>query len=315
MSSCLKKGRERTFGKILAVTTSLLIALTILSSWLACDGVRLVANVEDDSVLYDVFFAIIAGMCVISAATFAYCCYVLKKLNDDVAEARRETDDIARSIMHSLGSPLSLVKTDLEFLMMGEGEMKTVCKDCVSVVDSLIKLVSIRTEIQRMNHRSHIAPAKHFDFTSTICQQAPRYVTSAKSRNLRIDFTLPQEPIEMAGHEGKLVMILDNLIGNAIKYNKPGGSISVSVSTKHDGRRRILEISVEDTGIGMTEEELAKMYNEFYRGKRASVEDGFGEGLALVKAVVLFYDGDILCSSAPDNGTKFTVRLPYYSQK
>lgn len=106
----------------------------------------------------------------------------------------------------------------------------------------------------------------------------------------------------------RIAQLLDNLISNAIKYTLRGGSVSVRAARTEGG----VELTVADTGIGMTEREAASVFDRFYRTD--SVRDahipGIGLGLAIVKAIVEAHHGRIECISQPGVGTTFTVFLP-----
>jgi signal transduction histidine kinase len=99
-----------------------------------------------------------------------------------------------------------------------------------------------------------------------------------------------------------------NLISNAIKYTPPGGRIDVSLRTSGPE----LITTVEDTGIGIAEEDLPHIFAEFFRTGRAKAtgEIGTGLGLSIVKHLVDAYQGGIQVQSKPGRGTRFTVRLP-----
>ena len=102
-------------------------------------------------------------------------------------------------------------------------------------------------------------------------------------------------------------LVLNNLISNAVKYNKDGGSIDVRISKEND----LFTITVEDTGIGLTEEESAKLFQEFVRIKNQKTRDiqGSGLGLTLLKKIATLYHGDVDLQSQPDIGTTVTVTL------
>ena len=102
--------------------------------------------------------------------------------------------------------------------------------------------------------------------------------------------------------------VFNNLIVNAIKYNKEQGSIRISGG--YD--RPMVWIGVEDTGIGMDEEECARCFEEFYRAKNTKTRNtiGTGLGLSIVDRIVRRYAGRIEIASTPGKGTRFTVYLP-----
>jgi signal transduction histidine kinase len=104
---------------------------------------------------------------------------------------------------------------------------------------------------------------------------------------------------------------LANLILNALKYTPRGGKVNVSVTTyfKNDDRG-IVEISIKDTGIGILQEDIKRIFEPFYRGKNVGTEKGMGLGLSLVKEVVDLHGGRILAESEPQKGSTFSILLP-----
>jgi two-component system sensor histidine kinase/response regulator len=106
---------------------------------------------------------------------------------------------------------------------------------------------------------------------------------------------------------GEIEMILNNLISNAVKYNRDGGRVDVRLSDE-DG---IARLTVRDNGIGMTREETELLFREFVRIKNEKTRSilGSGLGLAIVKKLALMYGGDVAVESEPDRGSAFTVVL------
>jgi signal transduction histidine kinase len=105
----------------------------------------------------------------------------------------------------------------------------------------------------------------------------------------------------------EIEIILNNLLSNAVKYNRDNGRVDMAI--KHDSEKLIIKVS--DTGIGMTEEESAKLFNDFVRIKNIKTHKilGSGLGLSVVKKLALLYNGSVSVESQPDVGSTFTVEL------
>jgi len=121
------------------------------------------------------------------------------------------------------------------------------------------------------------------------------------------------EPVYIKADSSEMSMIFNNLISNAVKYNKDGGKVDVWVSKLEN----LVDIKVSDSGIGMEEDDVAKLFNEFVRIKNSKTKNinGSGLGLSILKKITDLYDGDIYVTSAPDVGTTFEVKLQDYSGK
>jgi len=117
-----------------------------------------------------------------------------------------------------------------------------------------------------------------------------------------------QGPMVIQGDAEEMEIIFNNLISNAIKYNRDGGSVDFTLEP-HEG---CMQIKVVDTGIGMSNEEIEKIFDDFVRIKNDKTKNitGSGLGLSIVKKLIDNYNGKIEVSSIPDQGTTFNVRLP-----
>jgi signal transduction histidine kinase len=100
--------------------------------------------------------------------------------------------------------------------------------------------------------------------------------------------------------------VVANLLDNAIKYTRPGGR--VMISTRLEGQQAVM--SFQDTGIGISAEEIPEIWSRLYRGDKSRSQPGLGLGLSLVKAIVGAHGGQVEVHSQPGAGSVFTVRLP-----
>lgn len=112
-------------------------------------------------------------------------------------------------------------------------------------------------------------------------------------REKNISLTIKGQNLEVLGNRGHLKILLGNLIGNAIKYNKENGKIFVSLGTN--------TLSIEDTGIGIPKKEQKKIWSRFYRVKEhRNLEEGFGLGLAMVQKICEMYHYTYHLESSPN---------------
>jgi signal transduction histidine kinase len=113
--------------------------------------------------------------------------------------------------------------------------------------------------------------------------------------------------VSLTADASEIEMLLNNLISNAVKYNRDGGSVDVTITR----RASQATIAVADTGIGIASEEVTRIFDEFARIKNEQTNHipGSGLGLSIVKKLVQLYDGDVKVESRPQAGTTFTVVL------
>lgn len=133
----------------------------------------------------------------------------------------------------------------------------------------------------------------------------------AMEKNIEIVFEMPKKEIFIEGDEQHLEQVWTNIISNAIKYTNEGGLITITMKKNS----KDIEISIEDTGIGMSKEVVSHIFERFYREDKARNVEGNGLGLAIVKSIVDLHHGKIDILSQVDVGTNFIVRLPIEKQK
>ncbi|MNJ65836.1 Alkaline phosphatase synthesis sensor protein PhoR [compost metagenome] len=120
-----------------------------------------------------------------------------------------------------------------------------------------------------------------------------------------IELYFKMTPVQYNGDESLLDTVWDNLFTNALKYNKPNGSIQINLVEGKD-----VTIEFVDTGIGIKEEEIPHLFERFYRVDTSRTKEGTGLGLAIVKEIVELHDGNIIITSTLGEGTCVSITLP-----
>lgn len=142
-----------------------------------------------------------------------------------------------------------------------------------------------------------------------MCERADLALSTIKPLTIQrnISVTLEGQDVFYDADPMDMDILFNNLLSNAVKYNRDGGSVSLSVSRK--GQQ--VEILVKDSGIGMSEEEVSRLFKEFVRIKNSRTRGitGSGLGLSIVSKIAELYGGHIHVSSKPDQGSEFRVLL------
>jgi signal transduction histidine kinase len=128
---------------------------------------------------------------------------------------------------------------------------------------------------------------------------------------LRLDF--PNSPVPVNADPDALSVVMSNLIGNAFKYTPDGGTVTIRITTEPSAARA--RVSVEDTGIGISEADLAKITSGFYRtegGRQAA--RGFGVGLKVTRELLESQHSKLEIDSAPGRGSTFSFQLPLWME-
>lgn len=220
-----------------------------------------------------------------------------------VEQARQSKDEFISNVTHEMNTPLTSIHGYAELLQGGgldEQQKKTAYKTILSQSERLTNLIACIINYSEID--SDDLPPYEVDFSAlareTLCALKPE----ADKRNITVTEHIDDNVIVMSRHE-RLSEIFGNLVRNAIKYNKEDGNITVTLN------RRLL--SVEDTGIGISEENMGKVFSRFFTVDKShnGKNGGFGLGLAVAKKICQKSGWKISVESALGEGSKFTVEF------
>ncbi len=197
----------------------------------------------------------------------------------------------------------------MELLKKGGQDEKTV-HEFYDIIDSeskrLLKLIdNIPNLSQKLNSK---AVSGNCNLSVEIQKFVKELEPLADKRNIKIDIKVNSEEIYVSIPENKIARIITNILENAIKYNKESGKIFITLIEKAN----LAYIKVKDTGIGIAENEIDKVFDRHYRassGKKVSAE-GSGLGLAIAKDIAESYGGNIAVSSKLGESTEFVISFP-----
>jgi len=206
---------------------------------------------------------------------------------------------------HELRRPLTILRTNLYILRdpeLPEGD-RAACLERMSREASA--MTSLVGDLLLLNRdRAQSLERAPVDFSRLCSEEASRMQFAEPTASLQVNIA---PSLMVQGDAQRLQQVIRNLLENALNYSPDGGGVIVSLN-KQNGRARL---SVRDSGIGISAEELPRIFDRFYRGAEASRvhREGVGLGLSIVKYVVEGLGGDISVESRP-GGTTFTVELP-----
>jgi signal transduction histidine kinase len=235
-----------------------------------------------------------------------------------LAEEKRQVRfEFISVLAHELKSPLAAVEGYLGLIRDRVAGEELSAYDQM-VERSLVRMEGMRKLILDLLDMTRIESGrKKRDLTDVDAAELARaaidetFAPAAAEREIAIELHVTG-PTDLRADRGEVEIILNNLISNAVKYNRDGGRVDVTL-TGDDER---LTIEVADTGIGMSEEEAAKLFGDFVRIKNERTRNiqGSGLGLSIVKKLAALYDGDVGVHSVPDEGSTFTVTLGRHIQ-
>lgn len=212
-------------------------------------------------------------------------------------------------IIHDLKTPITSIIGFVELLKKGGHDEKTV-QEFYDIIDSEAKrLLKLIDSMPRISLKANSAGASGICNLSVEIQKFVKELEPlADKRNIKIDIKVNSEEIYVSVPESKIARIVTNIVENAIKYNKESGKIFINLVEKSN----LAYIRIKDTGIGIAENEIDKVFDRHYRatsGKKINVE-GSGLGLAIAKDIAESYGGSIKVSSKLGESTEFIISFP-----
>jgi signal transduction histidine kinase len=234
----------------------------------------------------------------------------------DISQVRRlamEKEKFIRTMVHELKSPLGAVRSIIEVTTdksMGDdlAAYMPMLRRAETRIDDLVQLISDLLSLSKSEQATSAGEPQLLEVEpiveAALAGQAEQLAARGIAASAQVEPELPPvlAPVE------DLEMILTNLVGNAVKYNRDGGS--VTVRAQHEGEW--VRIDVEDTGIGIAPENADQVFTEFFREKRKETKglEGSGLGLAIVKRLTERAGGRLQLASELGKGSTFSVFLP-----
>jgi signal transduction histidine kinase/putative methionine-R-sulfoxide reductase with GAF domain len=239
----------------------------------------------------------------------------LEKANKEMLEASRAKADFLAAMSHELRTPLNVIIGNADLCKDGFfGDMTEKQEGAVEKIlrysRILLKLINDVLALTKVEAKKMSIDVSTFDVDEVVAH-VQNYVEQLNHQNrVRISWKVPSGLRPLTTDALKLEEILQNLIGNAYKFT-PKGAIDIGIRD-FNGKDRI-EFSVADTGIGIKQENLGKIFEEFHQLEEAhtGTYSGVGLGLSIVKKYLELMGGDIRVQSQPGSGTTFTFTLPY----
>lgn len=224
-------------------------------------------------------------------------------------ERRQIRFEFLSVLAHELKAPLAAVEGNLRILRdhaAGEGiEAYDPLLDRSTLrLEGMRKLILDLLDLTRIESGQKQRTLAEVDLCACAAQCLETHQSLAAEKGVTLLF-LPPGPVRLQADPGELEMLFNNLVSNAIKYNREGGSVTVELEED----AQAVQVHVHDTGIGLSEEEIAKLFTEFSRIKNEKTRNilGSGLGLSILKRLASLYGGTVEVQSEPDQGSTFTV--------
>jgi two-component system, OmpR family, phosphate regulon sensor histidine kinase PhoR len=232
---------------------------------------------------------------------------------------RTEHDDLSRmradfvaNASHELRTPLASLKGFIETLQGAARDDATARQKFLVIMQEqaarMSRLIDDLLSLSRVEMRAHVPPTGHVDLSSVVDEIATTLRPLAAAAGITLTATRAAGSTTVVGDRDELAQVVQNLIHNAIKYGRTGGTVAVALTRQADR----LALAVTDDGIGIAPEHLPRLTERFYRvsAKDSRERGGTGLGLAIVKHIVSRHRGDLRITSTSGAGSTFTVTIP-----
>lgn len=240
----------------------------------------------------------------------------INTMTEKLEQIDTSRQEFVANVSHELKTPLSSIKVLSDTILLQE-EMPTemyreFLQDINSEIDRMSNIITDLLSLVKLDYREPQVNLNisDLDLNNLLSEIIKRLYPLAEQKN--IDIVLENyKNVSIEADEMKISLAISNLVENAIKYTPEGGNVKVTIDSDHQNSF----ITVQDTGIGISEEEQGKIFNRFYRVDKTRDREtgGTGLGLSITHSTVLLHNGSIKVNSREDEGSTFAVRLPIKS--
>ncbi|WP_330695220.1 sensor histidine kinase [Anaerotignum sp.] len=230
---------------------------------------------------------------------------------DQLEKVESTRQQFVSNVSHELKTPLSSIKVLSESILLQEDVPKEMyvefLHDINSEVDRMAAIINDLLTLVKLDQKEIPLNFKETDLNGVVEGIIKRLLPLAQAKNISIQYEKGKDVTAMAD-EMKLTLAIANLVDNAIKYTPEDGKVEINLDADHQNAF----ISVADTGIGIPDNEVARIFERFYRVDKTRDREtgGTGLGLSITHSTIMMHNGSIKVYSKEDEGTTILVRIP-----
>ncbi len=238
----------------------------------------------------------------------------LKRQNEELKQAEGLRREFSANVSHEMKTPLQVISGSAEMIASGlvaSEDIPEFGRRIYLESQRLRALINDVLTLSRLDESSFDSAEKSpVDLLELVRRTSERLRPLAKERGVSVTFD--GDSLKAVGNEALIEQAVSNLIENAIRYTGEGGIVAITVERIQTPSGPQAAVRVRDNGIGIPEEDRAKIFERFYRTEKSRSKEtgGTGLGLAIVKHAALYHGGDVSVESTLGQGSEFTLRLP-----
>lgn len=216
--------------------------------------------------------------------------------------------DFFSNVSHEIKTPIAIIQNNAELLerdSLSTEERMEYAKTIVGATKRLSGLITNMLKLNKLEKQTISPMPEEYDLCTQLCESALAF--EALWEEKEIDFVAEIEDRAMIyADAGLMELVWNNLLSNAMKFTEPGGTV---ILRQYSGDHEIT-VEVLDSGCGMSEETIGRIFDKFYQGDTSHSTEGNGLGLALALRVLQLTDSTIAVKSVPGKGSAFTIKIP-----
>ena len=230
------------------------------------------------------------------------------KMVEELGSVETLKTDFISNVSHEMKTPIAIIKNYAEMLQregVSEEDKKEYARNIEEAAVRLSSLIGDILKLNKLENQNMDPEIVRYDLCGQLADCILQFENVWDEKELELEVDL-EERAYVEADRSLMELVWNNLLSNAIKFTEPGGHVTVRQKSLGD----FVEVSVSDTGCGMSRENIRHIFDKFYQGDSSHAREGNGLGLAMVSRVLELMDGNIQVVSEEGKGSTFTVKLP-----